>query len=78
MSPENIELLDGEHEVDRRFSQNDGLEVVLVWNSLINLAYSRVHDHKSGEQFNSIAPENIHPKETFLHPYIYRVEASDA
>lgn len=68
-----MELLEGEQEIQRRHNQSDGLEVVLVWNSLINLAYSRVHDHKSGEQFNSIAPDGVHPKETFDHPFIYRV-----
>lgn len=68
-----MELYEGEQEIKSRHNQNDGLEVVLVWNSLINLAYSRVHDHKSGEEFNAIAPDGVHPRETFDHPYVYRV-----
>jgi hypothetical protein len=51
----------------------DGLEVVMVWDSEIEQAFSLVHDQKTGERFTSIAPDGTHPKETFTHPYIYRV-----
>jgi hypothetical protein len=51
----------------------DGLEVVMVWDPEISQAFSLVHDHKNGERFTSIAPDGVHPKDTFDHPYIYRV-----
>lgn len=51
----------------------DGLEVVMVWDPEISQAFSLVEDKKTGERFSSIAPDGVHPKETFDHPYIYRV-----
>lgn len=63
-----------DHESELDYRRTDNIEVQFVWNSLIELAYSRVHDHKTGEQFNSVAPDGTHPYETFCHPYIYRIE----
>lgn len=51
----------------------DGLEVVMVWDPEISQAFSLVEDHKTGDKFTSIAPDGVHPKETFEHPFIYRV-----
>lgn len=66
-------LKDGEQEIMHRNEQAAGLEVQLVWNALIDLAYSKVEDKQSGESFMSIAPDGVHPLETFYHPFIYRV-----
>jgi hypothetical protein len=60
-------------EISYRYDRAAGLEVQFVWDSVIEQAYSKVYDHNSGEQFNSIAPEGIHPKETFDHPFIYKL-----
>lgn len=57
--------------VNERFT--DGLEVVMVWDSEIDIAFSLVQDHKTGDKFTSIAPMGVHPKETFDHPFMHRV-----
>lgn len=51
----------------------DGLEVVMVWDSEINQAFSLVEDHKTGDKFSAVAPDGVHPRETFDHPFMYRV-----
>lgn len=71
MSPE--QLPEHERELDHRHNPAAGLEVQFVWNSLLNLAYSKVFDHNSGDHFSAIAPDGVHPVETFRHPFMYRV-----
>lgn len=66
-------LRDGQQELDHRFNRADGLEVRFIWDSIIEQAYSQVEDHNTGEQFNAIAPDGVHPKETFAHPFMYRI-----
>lgn len=65
-----------QQELNYRHNIQDGLEVQLVFDSLLGMAYSRVEDHKNKVKFDALAPEGIHPRESFEHPYIYQVPSS--
>jgi hypothetical protein len=64
-----------EQEIDRR--TGDGLDIRFVWNHVIEAAYTRVTDERSGETFTAHTEPGVHPYESFLHPFVYRVEPGD-
>lgn len=67
------DLQEHEQELDYRCNVSDGLEVQLVYNSLLSMAYTKVEDRKTGQKFSSLTPDGVHPRESFIHPFMYRV-----
>lgn len=62
-----------EQELNYRSNPQDGLEVQLVYNSLLAMAYTKVEDPRNNDKFTAIAPEGTSAVETFHHPYVYRI-----
>lgn len=62
-------LREGEHELCHEYSAASGYEKQFVWNSLLDEAYTKLEDMKTGERINIYAREGTHPKQTFERPF---------
>lgn len=68
-------LPDHIQEVDYREADCGKFQVQFVWDSVIEQAFTKVEDHSTvpPTRYNAIAPDGVHPRESFIHPNIYRV-----
>ena len=63
-----------EHQLELNYRYNQsGIEVQLVYDRLLQMAYTRVHDHVTNEEFISLAPAPLSASESFNRPYRHRI-----
>lgn len=61
-------LREHQQEISYEYNRATGFEKQFVWDSVIEQAFTRVHDHEANERYNVYPREGAHPKLTYERP----------